>query len=280
MHTSISRIALFVLVAVGLIACSPQDEEESYASSPLNNLDIESKNVEATRTFSFEAYDETPSEWGENVTGVRTTFQTDEQEIALTFDACGGPYGNEVDDELLAFLREENIPATLFINEQWLIENEQLFIELSEDPLFQLENHGTAHVPLSVEGNEAWGIKGTSSPEKVYEEIMQQHETVRDTIGKEMTLFRSGTAYYDEVAVEIAQDLGYEVVNFSVLGDAGATYTSEQVEHALMTSTSGSIALLHMNQPTSGTAEGVKRAIPQLLQDGFSFVLLRDQVLE
>lgn len=280
METSISRFALLVLVTVGLIGCSPQDEVKNYTPSPLNNVAIASKNAGAVKAISFEDYDKTPSEWGENVTGVRTTFETDEQEIALTFDACGGSFGNEVDEELLAFLREENIPATLFINERWLLENEQLFIELSEDPLFQLENHGTAHVPLSVEGKEAWGIPGTTSPEEVYEEVMRQHETVRETIGKEMTLFRSGTAYYDEVAVEIAQDLGYEVVNFSVLGDAGATYSSKQVEEALMTATNGSIVLLHMNQPTSGTAEGVKRAIPQLLQDGFSFVLLRDQVLE
>lgn len=274
-----SSAAIVAIVILMLIGCTPQ-AEKGNADAPMKDMEVELKEFESKEAFSFEAYDQTPTEWGEHVTGVRTTFQTDDDEIALTFDACGGPYGNEVDLELVEFLQAEGIPATLFINERWLLENEQLFMELSEDPLFQLENHGTAHVPLSVEGGEAWGIEATGSPEEVYEEIMQQHETVRNRIGKEMTLFRSGTAYYDEVAVKLAQELGYEVVNFSVLGDAGATYSSDQVEDALMTSTSGSIVLLHMNQPASGTAKGVKQAIPKLQQDGFTFVLLQDQILK
>ena len=31
-----------------------------------------------------------PVQWGENVTGVVTTFKTSQKEVALTFDACGG----------------------------------------------------------------------------------------------------------------------------------------------------------------------------------------------
>lgn len=235
---------------------------------------------ERYEVFSLDAYEQSPTQWGEDVTGVRSTFQTDDKEIALTFDACGGPYGNEIDHDLIEFLRAEKIPATLFINEQWLLDNEEEFMQLEEDPLFQLENHGTDHVPLSVEGGEAWGIAATSSPQEVYDEIMSQHETVRALTGRDMTLFRSGTAYYDEVAVELAQDLGYEVVNFSVLGDAGATYSGTQVKEALLTATSGSIVLLHMNQPTSGTFEGVKQAVPLLQEQGYSFVLLYDQILE
>src|SRR5699024_2444153 len=109
---------------------------------------------------------------------------------------------------------------------------------------------------------------------------MSNHETVHERLGKEMTLFRSGTAYYDEVAVQLAEALGYEVVNFDILGDAGATYTSEQVEQALLQAQAGSIALMHLNQPKSGTAEGVKQAIPQLQERGFDFVLLKDKQLE
>lgn len=109
---------------------------------------------------------------------------------------------------------------------------------------------------------------------------MSNHDTVRELTGIEMTLFRSGTAYYDEVAVQLAQELGYDVVNFDILGDAGATFTSAQVKQALLSAKPGSIVLLHMNQPQSGTAEGVKQAIPILLAQGYKFVLLQDQELE
>lgn len=176
-------------------------------------------------------------------------------------------------------MREERIPATLFINKRWIINNEELFLQLAKDPLFQIENHGTEHLPLSVSGGEAWGIPATTSPEEVYEEIMNNHETVKELTGRKMTLFRSGTAYYDEVAVELAKELGYQVVNFDVLGDAGATFSAEQVKNALLTARPGSIALLHMNQPASGTAEGVVQAIPLLKEKGFEFVLLKDKNL-
>lgn len=221
-----------------------------------------------------------PIEWGENVSGVKTRIETEQKHFALTFDACGGDHGNGYDQELITFLKEEQIPATLFMNERWIIANEDLFLELAAHPLFQVENHGTTHAPLSVNGGEAWSIPATKSLEEVHDEIMNNHETVRALTGREMTLFRSGTAFYDEVAVELANLLGYEVVNFDILGDAGATYSSEQVKTALLNAKPGSIALLHMNQPKSGTAEGVKQAIPILQKQGFEFVLLDDQILQ
>lgn len=221
-----------------------------------------------------------PKEWGERVTGVRTQMKTEEKIIALTFDACGGPNGSGYDEELIQFLMDEKIPATLFINEQWILANKEQFLTLANHPLFQIENHGTNHKPLSVNGKEAWGIQGTNSPQEVYEEIMKNHQTVKKLTGREMTFFRSGTAYYDEVAIQIAQELGYEVVNFDILGDAGATFSSEQVKKALLGAENGSIVLLHMNQPSSGTAEGVKQAIPLLRDKGFTFVPLENQRLQ
>lgn len=244
---------------------------------------LQHKNAPLTKTstkFDKSEFHRQPTEWGENVTGVKTRFKTNEKEIALTFDACGGDFGNGYDDQLISFLRQEQIPATLFVNERWILANENRFIELAEDPLFQIENHGTNHLPLSVTGGEAWGIEATKSPEQAYDEIMKNHQTVQSLIHKDMTLFRSGTAYYDEVAVELANRLGYEVVNFDVLGDAGATFSSEQVKNALLTVQPGSIAILHMNQPNSGTAEGVIQAIPLLKEQGFDFVLLENRQLE
>lgn len=239
-----------------------------------------SKKQTIEKAFDPTLYHEEPQEWGENVTGVRTSFQTSEKEIALTFDACGGDFGSGVDEELLEFLERENIPATLFVNKRWIEENEALFKHLSELDLFQIENHGTKHKPLSVQGGEAWGIEATTSPQEVYEEIMENHEYVASLTGRDMTLFRSGTAFYDEVAVKIAEDIGYEVVNFNVLGDAGATYRKAEVRDALLNAEPGSIILLHMNQPQSATGAGVIEAIPLLQEQGFQFVALHSVDLQ
>lgn len=256
-------------------------ETESKQSAPIvkRSTTFQLKSVpafEKAAELNVSQFDKQPTEWGENVTGVKTRFKTDSKEIALTFDACHGDY----DEQLISFLQKEKIPATLFITERWIDDHQSTFLQLANDPLFQIENHGTEHLPLSVVGGKAWGIQATASPEEAYREIMGNHETVKKLIDRDMTLFRSGTAFYDEIAVQLANAAGYEIVNFNILGDAGATYSSKQVKNALLSSEPGSIALLHMNHPTSGTAEGVMQAIPLLRERGFEFVLLENRVLE
>lgn len=271
-------ISIFLLVLIG---CNNETlNEAKFATLKKTEHVIKQLPNPPETTIQIEDFQRSTREWGENVTGVKHRFQTNKQQIALTFDACGGPNGSQYDEELISFLIEEKIPATLFVNEQWILANETLFLMLADEPLFQIENHGTDHLPLSVNGGEAWGIPATTSAEAAYEEIMGNHETVRELIGKEMKYFRSGTAYYDEVAVELANALGYQVVNYDILGDAGATFTNTQVENALLQAEAGSIALLHMNQPQSGTAEGVINAVPKLREQGFEFVRLDEITLK
>ena len=94
--------------------------------------------------------------------------------------------------------------------------------------------------------------------------------------GRKARYYRPGTAYSDEICVEIANALGYEVVNFSVRGDAGATYSKKQVKEALLSSAPASIILMHMNHPEGQTAVGVMGAIPELRKRGFRFVKVSD----
>ncbi|PAQ14194.1 polysaccharide deacetylase [Bacillaceae bacterium SAOS 7] len=275
---------LLISTCLSLLLLQGCSQEEEQASIPVEKKEVvevsEKVSEEVVKSMDLSTFERKPMQWGEQVDGVRTRMKTNDKKIALTFDACGGAHGSGYDEELISFLRVEQIPATLFLNERWIHANEALFLELAADPLFQIENHGTEHAPLSVAGGEAWGIEATSSPQEVYDEIMNNHETVKALTGKEMTMFRSGTAYYDEVAVQLAEELGYQVVNYDVLGDAGATFSSEQVKQALTDAKPGSIALLHMNQPQSGTAEGVKQAVPVLREQGFKFVLLENEILQ
>lgn len=272
------RYIILLISLIFLVGCNePTISEPKKVAGIVQNVKFKEQ---LELEIDLTSYEREPNEWGENVTGVKTRFVTDKKEIALTFDACGGDFGNGYDEALITFLRDDEIPATLFVNKRWISDNEETFLELANDPLFQIENHGTTHAPLSVDGAEAWGIPGTNSAEEVFAEIMGNHDTIKELTGRDMKLFRSGTAFYDEIAVELANDLEYEIVNFDILGDAGATYSAAEVERALLDAEAGSIALLHMNQPNSGTAEGVRTAVPLLQAAGFEFVQLADQKLE
>jgi peptidoglycan/xylan/chitin deacetylase (PgdA/CDA1 family) len=221
-----------------------------------------------------------PGDWGETVAGVRTHLDTSDKVIALTFDACGGPKGSRYDAALIEFLRAEKIPATLFVSGSWINANPAVFRKLAADPLFEIANHGFAHKPCSVNGKSAYGIKGTASVGELVDEIEKNGKKIQAATGRKPKFYRPGTAWCDEVAVKVAGELGYEVVNYSVLGDAGATWPQEKVREALLTADSGAIVIMHMNQPRSQTAAGMKEAVPLLRERGFRFVKLSEYPLK
>jgi peptidoglycan/xylan/chitin deacetylase (PgdA/CDA1 family) len=220
--------------------------------------------------------DKEPTAWGEAVPRVVRRLPTKDRVVALTLDACGGRTGSGYDAELIKTLRRESVPATLFVNARWIDTNRRKFRQLATDPLFEIANHGTAHRPLSVTGRSAYGISGTSSVAGVIDEVAINQRLITQLTGKAPAFFRSGTAYYDDVAVRVVRSLGLQVVNYDVLGDAGATYSAAQVVSAMLSSAPGSIILAHMNRPDRGTAEGINAALPKLRKRGFRFVRLSE----
>jgi len=231
--------------------------------------------AQVAETFSAKK----PSQWGEAVNGVRTRLATKENVVALTLDACGSPKGKGVDAALMEFLDKEQIPATLFVNARWIDANPALFRRLAANPLFEIANHGYRHKPASVNGRSVYGINGTRDLAELVEEIELNARKIEEISGKRPRLYRSGTAYYDDVAVEVSRFLRHEVAGYSVLGDAGATYTAAQVRTALLKSTPGDIILCHMNHPESGSGAGIMAAVPELRKRGFRFVRMSDYPL-
>lgn len=220
--------------------------------------------------------DEVPEAFGTSIEGVITTIRTKKKIIALTFDACGGGAGFGFDEKLIEFLIDERIPATLFINGQWIEHNMGIFLELAENKLFEIENHGYSHRPLSVEGKKAYGIKGTQGAREVIDEVFQNAEKIESLTGRWPVFFRSGTAHYDDVALKIVRDLEEIPVNFSINGDAGATFSANQIVEAAHNAPNGSILIYHMNHPEKQTAEGIMELIPLLQNNGYEFIQLKD----
>jgi len=219
-----------------------------------------------------------PRTWGLDAPGVLHALPGTRRVIALTFDACGGPGGSGYDHGLIDFLRRREVPATLFLNFRWIDANPAAFRRVAREPLFEIANHGTRHRPLSVTGRSAYGIAGTRNAGEVYDEVARNQIKLTRLLGVPPRFFRSGTAYCDDVAVRIVTDLGERFVGFSVNGDAGATFTPEQVRGAVTAAGPGSIVICHMNHPEAGTARGIAAAVPRLLASGYRFVRLSDEL--
>lgn len=217
-----------------------------------------------------------PTGWGTDLPGIVRSVPTTPgvRTLALTFDACGGPGGSSVDTELLDLLREQQIPATLFLNSRWVDVNTNMAKFLAGTSLFKTENHGTRHCPLSVTGREAYGIVGTRSVDDAAAEITGNRNLLTRVTGTTPGWFRCGTAHYDDVALTVAGRLDVRIAGYTTNMDAGATFTPDQVAAQLQDAPDGAICIGHMNQPGQGTAEGLRRTLSDLDRSTTRFVHL------
>ena len=232
---------------------------------------------EATRAQVVARYGHLrPNTWGFGGPGVVRDLPTSRRVIALTFDACGGPGGSGYNEALISFLRRREVPATLFLNSRWIDANPTAFRQLAAEPLFEIANHGTRHLPLSVTGRSAYGIGGTRDAGEVYDEVATNQVKLTRLLGAPPRYFRAGTAYSDDVAAQIVTAMDVSLVTFSVNGDGGATFTPGEVRSTVAAAPAGSVVLCHMNHPRGGTAQGIAAAVPQLTASGYRFVRLSD----
>lgn len=246
-----------------------------------------------------------PKEWGERLKGVEfalpvKNLRSDAEHpqehpaqkhpaqkhpvVALTLDACSGLRGGNCDASILDFLEERGIPATVFVTPSWAKWNPDCFARIVNNPLFELGSHGLRHRPASVNGREAHGIKGTASPSELCEEvvtgarILEAMSGEADASGKGRVIrwFRSGTAFYDELAISFIRRAGFRVAGYSVTLDQGATLGKNEVAKRVLSARGGDILLAHMHKPGGGTGRGLTEALPRLLEKGFVFVRLSD----
>ena len=241
----------------------------------------ESKSIAQLSKELAEKYkDRQPILWGEHLSGITDivapsetapeNFSPPARVLALTLDACAGG----TDERIIALLREYHVPVTIFVTNRWLNRNKTVADNLAKDPLFLMACHGKRHKPASVNGKQVYGIDGTSNIPALVEEVEENVRAVTALTGVRPTWFRSGTAYYDDVAVDVIRDLGLSIAGYTVTGDKGASLPPKEVAQNLLNAPNRAIILCHMNHPESGTFEGLALAIPELLRQGTLFVTL------
>jgi peptidoglycan/xylan/chitin deacetylase (PgdA/CDA1 family) len=165
----------------------------------------------------------------------------------------------------------------IFVTGRWIKQHPQDFAFLCKFPkLFALENHGLQHRPCSINGASAYNIQGTRNLAELIEEVKGGGKFIKKYTREKPHYYRSGTAYYDDVAVKVVHALGYAVIGFTVLGDAGATFTQHQARDAIATASSGSIIIAHINHPEKPAGTGVVEGIKALQEANYRFVKLAD----
>jgi len=214
------------------------------------------------------------SQW---TSGVKTRIDTNGKVAVITLDACGGKKGSGYDKELIDFLRQNKIPATLFMTSLWIDANRELTVELSRDSLFEIENHGYRHKPASVNGAKIYGRRGTLTPADLFDEIELNAVKIESLTGRRPIFYRSGTAYFDDIAVKLCYDLNHVPMNFSVISGDAAGFSSERISRRIISQVKpGSVIIAHMNRPGKGLYPAMRRSLLKLKAEGYRFVKLSE----
>jgi len=279
-----AKMVLVLAIAAVLLSCSSNIETVTETIKPLETLPTivaaepikptEVEPVQITdRKYIVEKYsDVSPMKFGERMEGIISGFNPSGKQIALTLDACGGSYDRRITD----YLEKKKIKATLFISGKWIDGHEKELKRLSEVSLFQIENHGTTHKPLTSDGRAVYGISGTRGVGEAYDEVMVNSDRLESITGRSPRFFRSGTAFYDDVSICMLKDLGISAAGYTISGDGGATYSKSKIIKTIKGAKPGDIILVHMNHPESDTYEGLVGALEDLIDAGYEFITMSE----
>lgn len=220
--------------------------------------------------------DAKPGKFGEFIQGVKKDPKDGAKVLALTFDACGGKYSG-YNAKLIEYLRQEKLPATLFVTGLWIDRNPETFRDLAKDPLFEIANHGLMHRTCSIDGRTAYRIRATRDIGDVVDEMELNARKIAAISGRRPAFFRSATAYTDEASVRIARRLGMEVISYDILsGDAMRSSAKTMARNIVKGARHGAVVIMHFNHPEWHEMEALQAAVPALRLNGYTFARLTD----
>ena len=210
---------------------------------------------------------------------------TSQKVVALTFDADmtprmlselkSGKVPSWYNENVIATLRQQHVPANLFLTGLWIETYTAATKELSDDPLFELGNHSYSHggfrspcygLAAIRESNEASEVQRTDDLLKKYATSYKKY-------------FRFPGLCFDAEDVKRVETQGYLVVGGDVYGGDGFEKSPTKiVSNVLAHVHPGSIVILHMHGGPNApeTANALFDIVRKLRLQGYTFVKVSD----
>ncbi|MCL5981257.1 MAG: polysaccharide deacetylase family protein [Firmicutes bacterium] len=126
---------------------------------------------------------------------------TVERKIAISFDAS---WGNEFTPKILEILEQNNLKTTFFLTGFWIEKYPELVKKIAAAG-HELGNHTYTHPHLNTLDKQ--GIK---------HELKRVHAALTGLTGVEPKLFRPPFGEYSNKVIEVADDLGYLTIQWSI----------------------------------------------------------------
>ncbi len=211
---------------------------------------------------------------------IRSVDTGGEKAVALTFDMCELAVSTTgCDMEILSFLRQKGVPATLFMGGKWMRTHAGRVIQIMRESLFEIGSHAWTH------GN--FGIMTEQAMRGQIEGAQAQYALLRERALREAAeqgcqppdipvctgLFRLPYGRCSDRALEILAEYGLKVIQWDVPAESGKDNASPAVARAAARMVKpGSIVLMHANLVPRGTAALVRGLVAELESQGYRFV--------
>lgn len=192
------------------------------------------------------------------------TVPVSEKKMYITFD-CG--YENGFTPDMLDVLKDERVTAAFFVTQTFIRDNVELVKRMKKEGHLVC-NHTVTHPSMP-----------TKAVAEQQEEIMSCEKYMKETTGYEMDLFyRPPKGEYSEQSLQVAKDLGYTTVFWSM---AYLDYdvnnqpsVNHVIEHFGKYHHPGAIPLLH--NVSKANHDALVDVICNLKKEGYTFGSLYD----
>ncbi len=192
------------------------------------------------------------------------SVDTGEKKVAISFDAA---WGADDTPKLLEILKQHNVKATFFLTGIWVKKYPQMVQAIAADG-HEIGNHSLTHPHFA------------SLPEsEIKQELAENDALIFKLTNKHTRLFRPPFGEYNNLVLQTAREMGYEVIQWSVDSlDWQGIGKEAIVDRVLENIQPGAIVLFHNN--AQYTPEALPVILDTLQQQGYQIVPVSDLLLK
>lgn len=190
--------------------------------------------------------------------------EMNEKKVAFSFDAS---WGAERTEKIIEILKENDIKTTFFLTGFW-VEAYPEYVKLIAQEGHEIGNHTLTHPHLnSLTGDE------------VRAELKRVEQMIERVSGQITSLFRPPFGEYSNQVIEVATELGYKTIQWSIDSLDWQNLTREEiVERVTSRSHKGAIVLFHNNGLY--TADALPEIIAHFRKQGYEIVPISELIYD
>jgi peptidoglycan-N-acetylglucosamine deacetylase len=181
-----------------------------------------------------------------------------------------GEVASWYDPAIVQYLRDNEIPAVIFVSGLFAETYPDLIERLARDPLFAIGAHGYRHAAFTAN---CYGLPFLHTDAERLDDLTHARDTIARITGRAPTLFRYPGLCRDAHDDALVRQAGLTVDTPTVVaGDSFNHDVDAIVRQVIRQARDGGTVIFHLGGPNAPvTLEALKRVVPELRKQGYEF---------